>query len=101
MVSEDHAQALAAARAKLRLLKQLTMELQRGLESLDETPMPDFKQGLDFYQEVSRFEITLIRRALMFTEGHQGKAARLLNLNATTLSVKIKHYHIHLALPDG
>ena len=55
--------------------------------ALDETPMPDFKQGLDFYQEVSRFEITLIRRALMFTEGHQGKAARLLNLNATTLSL--------------
>jgi DNA-binding NtrC family response regulator len=75
------------------------MELQEGLESLDQAPTPDFEEGLDFYEEVTRFEITLIRRALMFMAGHQGKAARLLNLNAPTLGAKIKHYQIQLGHP--
>ena len=99
-ISRDYARAAAAARDKLRLLKQLTMELQHGLESLNNVPIPDFKQGLDFYQEVSCFEIELIKRALIFTLGHQGKAARLLNLNATTLNTKIKHYRIQLGPLD-
>jgi len=30
---------------------------------------------------------------------HQGKAARLLNLNPTTLGAKIKHYRIQLGHP--
>ncbi|MEK6280272.1 MAG: helix-turn-helix domain-containing protein [Acidobacteriota bacterium] len=100
-VSRDDARGeAAAARDKLRLLKQLTMELQQGLESLNDVPIPDFAQGLDFYQEVRRFEIELIRRALMFMDGHQLKAARLLNLNATTLNSKIKHYQITLYPPQ-
>lgn len=92
---------MAAARERLRLLKQLTMELQQGLESLDQAPTPDFERGLDFYQEVTRFEITLIRRSLMLTAGHQGKAARLLNLKASTLGAKIKHYEIQLGHPNS
>jgi DNA-binding NtrC family response regulator len=97
--SEDHERATAEARAKLRLLKQLTMDLQQELESLDGPPTPGVEQGLDFYQEVSRFEIALIRRALTFTRGHQAKAARLLNLTESTLSAKIKQYQIRRALP--
>ncbi len=50
--------------------------------------------GLDFYDEVSRFEIDLIRRALLQTGGHQVQAAKLLNLKVTTLNSKIKHYNI-------
>ena len=49
----------------------------------------------DFYDEVKRFEIDLIRRALDQTSGHQSRAARLLGLNATTLNSKIKSYNIH------
>jgi DNA-binding NtrC family response regulator len=82
-------------------LEQLTSELQQGLETLHDIPLQDFEQGLDFYEEVSRFEIQLIKRALVFTEGHQGNAARLLNLNATTLNAKIKHYHIQPVLHQG
>jgi DNA-binding NtrC family response regulator len=51
-------------------------------------------RGVNFYDEVKRFEIDLIRRALDQTGGHQSRAARLLGLNATTLNSKIKSYNI-------
>ena len=54
----------------------------------------DVSRGVNFYDEVRRFEIDLIRRALEQTGGHQSRAARLLGLNATTLNSKIKTYNI-------
>jgi transcriptional regulator with GAF, ATPase, and Fis domain len=75
------------------------MELQQGLDSLNQVPTPSVEHGLDFYHEVSHFEIELIKRALTFVEGHQRNAARLLNLNASTLGSKIKHYQIHIGHP--
>ena len=54
----------------------------------------DLSRGVNFYDEVRRFEIDLIRRALDQTGGHQSRAARLLGLNATTLNSKIKTYNI-------
>ncbi len=54
----------------------------------------DIARGVNFYDEVKKFEIDLIRRALDQTGGHQSRAARLLGLNATTLNSKIKTYNI-------
>jgi DNA-binding NtrC family response regulator len=54
----------------------------------------DIARGVNFYDEVKRFEIDLIRRALDQTAGHQSRAAQLLGLNATTLNSKIKSYNI-------
>src|SRR4029453_1830606 len=56
----------------------------------------DIARGVNFYDEVKRFEIDLILRALEQTGGHQSRAARLLGLNATTLNSKIKSYAIRL-----
>jgi transcriptional regulator with GAF, ATPase, and Fis domain len=56
----------------------------------------DVARGVNFYDEVRRFEIDLIRRALEQTGGHQSRAARLLGMNATTLNSKIKTYNIQL-----
>jgi transcriptional regulator with PAS, ATPase and Fis domain len=56
----------------------------------------DIGRGVNFYDEVKRFEIDMIRRALDQTGGHQSRAARLLGLNATTLNSKIKSYNISL-----
>ena len=53
-------------------------------------------RGINFYEQVRRFEIDLIRRALEQTGGHQSRAARLLGMNATTLNSKIKTYNINL-----
>jgi transcriptional regulator with GAF, ATPase, and Fis domain len=47
-------------------------------------------EGIDFYEEVERFEIELIRLALDRTHGCQAKAARLLRIKPTTLNSKIK-----------
>ena len=56
----------------------------------------DLARGVNFYDEVRRYEIDLIRRALEQTSGHQSRAARLLGMNATTLNSKIKTYNIQL-----
>ncbi|NNE99202.1 MAG: sigma-54-dependent Fis family transcriptional regulator [Pyrinomonadaceae bacterium] len=54
----------------------------------------DISRGVTFYDEVKKFEIDIIQRALEQTGGHQSRAARLLGLNATTLNSKIKSYNI-------
>jgi transcriptional regulator with GAF, ATPase, and Fis domain len=54
----------------------------------------NISRGVNFYDEVKKFEIDLIRRALDQTGGHQSRAARLLGLNATTLNSKIKTYNL-------
>ncbi len=56
----------------------------------------DLARGVNFYDEVKRFEIDIIHRALEQTGGHQSRAARLLGLNATTLNSKIKNYNINM-----
>lgn len=63
-------------------------ETESGLMSID------LGRGINFYDEVRRFETDLIRRALHQTGGHQSRAARLLGMNATTLNSKIKTYNI-------
>jgi transcriptional regulator with GAF, ATPase, and Fis domain len=50
--------------------------------------------GIDFYTEVERFEVGLIKRALEETAGNQARAARLLKIKPTTLNSKIKLYNI-------
>jgi DNA-binding NtrC family response regulator len=50
------------------------------------------KSEVDFFAEVRRFEMRLIRRALELTGGNQARAARMLRLGTTTLNYKIKCY---------
>lgn len=54
----------------------------------------DLSRGISFYDEVNRFQIELIKRALEITGGHQSRAARLLGMNTTTLNSKIRYYNI-------
>jgi transcriptional regulator with GAF, ATPase, and Fis domain len=91
----DHAEQESTS--NITKLKELTMTLLREVHSITEVHQLSFDHGLDFYDEVSRFEIDLIKRALFQTGGHQGRAAKLLNLKVTTLNSKIKHYNISLA----
>ena len=82
-------------------LRALISELMKEVESLDEkslplpdVDLPDNEDSINFYDEIARFETALIRRALRRTNGHQLLAARLLNLNPSTLHAKIKQYGI-------
>ena len=71
---------------------ELTRKMIRDSEGVSDKT--DLARGVNFYDEVRRFETDLIRRALEQTGRHQSRAARLLGLNATTLNSKIKTYNI-------
>ena len=51
--------------------------------------------GIDFYNEVERYEIELIKSALNRCGGNQTQAARLLRMKSTTLNAKMKHYGLN------
>jgi DNA-binding NtrC family response regulator len=51
--------------------------------------------GIDFYNEVERYEIELIKSALNHCDGNQTRAARLLRMKSTTLNAKMKHYGLN------
>jgi len=75
--------------------------IARALESKAENPtgVLDFDEtcGLSFYEEVAKFEIELIKQALLCTKGNQRAAARLLGLKTSTLNTKVKTYNLDLA----
>src|SRR4051812_36548606 len=87
-------QDLRTSRRRITALKNLTLQLVREVQSIGEVKVLDIDNGLDFYHEVTHFEIDLISRALLLTGGHQARAAKLLNLKGTTLNSKIKSYNI-------
>ena len=51
--------------------------------------------GIDFYREVERYQIELIKSALSRCGGNQTQAARLLRMKSTTLNAKMKHYGLN------
>ena len=75
-------------------ISRLMASLNAAVEDLEVTETPTLDEGFDFYNEVERFEISLIKRALRITDGSQVRAARLLKLNTTTLNTKIKHFKL-------
>jgi transcriptional regulator with GAF, ATPase, and Fis domain len=86
----------SAWKNNLDSLKELVLQLLCDLQRVEEVNSLNIESGFDFYQEVSRFEIDLIMRALLKTGGNQVRAARLLKLNVTTLNSKIKRHNISL-----
>jgi DNA-binding NtrC family response regulator len=84
----------ASLRAGLGLVKELTAALLNELQALEPSDPKMIADGIDFNEEVRRFEIDLIKRALARTAGHQTRAARLLGIKLTTLHDKIKRYDI-------
>jgi transcriptional regulator with GAF, ATPase, and Fis domain len=83
----DLADALLSEAATLARDKAFTDEATK-LKPLD------ILGGIDFYDEVQKFETHLIRMALAETGGNQAKAAKLLGIKATTLNSKIKLFGI-------
>jgi DNA-binding protein Fis len=88
--------ALTSSRHKITTVKRLAIRLLREVQAIREVEVRSLGAGVDFYAEVSRFEIDLIKCALLQTAGHQRQAAQLLNLKVTTLNSKIKHYNLSL-----
>jgi DNA-binding NtrC family response regulator len=88
------------ARKAAKVLEELSNALSVAAEALQASRFPDVERGIDFYEEVSRFEAELIRRALKLTGGQQRRAARLLGLKVTTLNAKLRQYGIEPRPPD-
>jgi transcriptional regulator with GAF, ATPase, and Fis domain len=90
---------------RIEALKDLSLTISTALEAIGtleflgiDHPI-DIESGIDFYDEVRRFEIFLIQRALKHTGGCQSRAADLLKLKPTTLNSKIRAYHINWRVP--
>jgi transcriptional regulator with GAF, ATPase, and Fis domain len=98
----DEASDGAELEKRATVLKELSAALSQAAELLEETaPVSNalthkIEAGIDFYQEVTRFEIALIRCALRQTDGNQKEAARLLAINSTTLNAMIKRHGINI-----
>jgi transcriptional regulator with GAF, ATPase, and Fis domain len=92
---DENSESLTS-RNNIDVLRELVLRLLCEVQCINEVAALTIESGFDFYDEVSRFEIDLIRRALVQTGGHQVQAAKLLNLKVTTLNSKIKHYQISL-----
>jgi DNA-binding NtrC family response regulator len=94
LADETTAQAGQEMPPFFQLLKQLAAAFNIAAATLEQARDADLQPNVDFYEEVRRFEVRLIRRALERTNGNQSQAAKLLKLNQTTLHGKIKQYGI-------
>ncbi|MBA3715643.1 MAG: hypothetical protein H0W76_24840 [Pyrinomonadaceae bacterium] len=83
-----------ALQLKIKLLNDLASTFLEEIQELDKRREPDHGRDFDFYEEVRQYEIDLIEFAMRYAGGYQVEAARVLGLNQTTLSSKIKHYGI-------
>jgi transcriptional regulator with GAF, ATPase, and Fis domain len=92
------------ARNRVQRLADLAHTLLREAETLasdkafteesNKLRTMNVSEGIDFYDEVVRFETNLIKLALERTGRNQAAAARLLHFKPTTLNFKIKLYGI-------
>ena len=97
-------QQKATSAARLEKIKEMASALLHEAESLDhENALAEAAAAVDnlsvrsevsFFDEVKRFEMRLISRALELTGGNQARAARMLGLGTTTLNYKIKSYEM-------
>jgi len=79
---------------QLGQVKSIAQKLLAELDMIELSDAGSTAGAMNFYKEVRRFEKELIIQALMRSDGHQLRAARLLNLNPSTLKAKIKKYNI-------
>lgn len=87
--------AIALLELKIKTLKTALHDLQVEIESLGkQSDASGGDDGRDFYEEVRRFEIYLIERALVQAKGVQKEAAKILKMRTSTLNQKIKLYNI-------
>ncbi len=88
----------AVMKNRLEALTVLINSVMLEVEELKENDDINEREKINFDEEVKRFEINLIRCALMRTGGVQRRAAALLNIKVTTLNAKIKRFGI---APNG
>ena len=53
------------------------------------------QEGIPFQKVIKQYEASLIKQALLATNGSQTRAAKLLNMNISTLNAIIKRHEIN------
>ena len=99
LLADERDTAIAAIETlKAEVLRSIDRVLE--IEANTHSPIQevDEEHGIDFYEEVKKFEIEMIRQALIKVEGNQRAAAQLLGLKHTTLNNKVKLYKIPVHL---
>lgn len=84
---------------QLNLLRSLNLLLTREIEFIEkfENSLGSSffeREAIDFYKELERFEINMIRVALIKSKGNQKEASYLLGINPQTFHAKVKRYKI-------
>ena len=82
---------------RLDHLMFLAARILDELNSLHQQRQSHITHKITFKDEVRRFEVQMIIRALEQTGGHQTEAARLLQMPVTTLNDKIRRHRIDAA----
>jgi DNA-binding NtrC family response regulator len=72
-----------------------TLQLELATDRNRDKQIDFDNDGIDFYNEIERYEIELIKSALSHCGGNQTQAARLLRMKSTTLNAKMKHYGLN------
>jgi DNA-binding NtrC family response regulator len=88
-ILRDQKERLISAALSLRL----AIEMLASADLLAEY-RPNVSQGVDFYEEVTRFEVRLIEDAMRQCKGNQKQASALLRIRHTTLNSMLKRYKI-------
>jgi transcriptional regulator with GAF, ATPase, and Fis domain len=99
MNTQLQTEKIRATNDKLDILRNVTAALLDEVKSLSTLKMIEQAEKLDFDNEVKRFEIYLIERALRQAGGCQRIAASILQMKTTTLNAKIKRYRITVSKP--
>lgn len=84
------------SRTSIERVRELIRTMTLVAEAAEQSLVSEFRFSDDFYENVYRFEIIMIKRALRKAEGNQRKAAQLLGIKATTLNSKIKRYGVEV-----
>ena len=84
----------------LNSLREAALTVLREVDSLTRR-QPNGEQKLGLQEEVQRYEIELIKNALLRTRGNQRRAAQLLGVKVTTLNCKIKRLGISIDGDDS
>ncbi len=97
----DQIQNLPLVRNRMEALKMLSLTLLREIETLKENINPESNAietvrvgEITLEREVQKYEVELIRCALLRTGRRQRRAAKLLNVKISTLNAKIRRHGI-------
>ena len=92
----DRAKLERSLKQSIDALQTASFSLLRAAELIETALLSSDVRHINFFDEVRRFEVSLIQRALKEVDFNQARASQILGINKTTLNSKIKQYNIPL-----